>query len=109
MLTIGPYVSYTWLCIIGMIVACVFLGTFAFMPESPYYLMKVRDRKNAEKNLRILSSNSVDNKFIEDRLTEIDYTVKHDMENKGTLWEFFTNPQYLKVIMIMTGNIGIFC
>lgn len=79
------------------------------MPESPYYLMKVRDRKNAEKNLRILSSNSVDNKFIEDRLTEIDYTVKHDMENKGTLWEFFTNPQYLKVIMIMTGNIGIFC
>ncbi|KAI4456965.1 sugar transporter-like [Holotrichia oblita] len=102
-LAIGPYVSYTWLAIIGMIVASVFLGTFVFMPESPYYLMKVHDRDNAEKNLRTLSSNTVDDKFIEDRLNEIEYTVTQDMENKGNLWQFLTNPQYRKVIMIMTG------
>ncbi|KAI4456966.1 sugar transporter [Holotrichia oblita] len=102
-LTIGPYVSYTWLAIIGMIVASFFLGTFVFMPESPYYLMKVHDRDNAEKNLRILSSNTVDDKFIEDRLHEIESTITQDMENKGNLWQFLTNPQYRKVIIIMAG------
>ncbi|GJQ83656.1 hypothetical protein Trydic_g14366 [Trypoxylus dichotomus] len=102
-LTAGPYVSYTWLGIIAAIPPATFVITFSFMPESPYYLMKIDDRSNAEKNLRTLSSKAVDDKFVQERLSEIEYSVKEDMENKTTFWEFVSKEEYRKTIYIMIG------
>lgn len=73
------------------------------MPESPYYLMKTNKREKAEKNLRLLSSNLVDDKFITSRLDDIEICVQKDMENKTTIWEFMTNKEYRKAIIIIAG------
>ncbi|KAI4456956.1 sugar transporter-like [Holotrichia oblita] len=102
-LCIGPYVSYTVLAIVCAIIPIIFVALYVFMPESPYYLVKINQKEQAEKNLRILSSNLVDDKFITDRIMEIERSVEEDMKNKTTLWEFMTNSEYRMAIIIMFG------
>lgn len=103
-LCVGPYVSYTVLAVVCAILPIIFVGLYVFMPESPYYLVKVNQKEEAEKNLRILSSDLVDDKFIRDRITEIEKSVEEDMQNKTTLWEFMTNSDYRMAIFIMLGK-----
>lgn len=45
--SIGPFVSYLWLCVLCGILTVVFFMTFIFMPESPYYLVLKDDLKGA--------------------------------------------------------------
>lgn len=103
MLCIGPYLSYRNLAFVAAVVPAIFLATFVFMPESPYYLVKRKKYKEAEKNLRILTSNSVDDKYVANRMAEIETCVEDDMRNKTTVWEFVSNPDYRKAIVIIFG------
>ncbi|KAI4456963.1 sugar transporter-like [Holotrichia oblita] len=102
-LCVGPYVSYQTLSLIGVILPILFLLSFSFMPESPFYLVKKNRIKEAEQNLRVLSSKTVDDKFIANRLNEIKYCIDEDMKNKATVWEFLSNPMYRKPMIILFG------
>lgn len=103
-LSIGPYVSYRILAIIAAIMPLVFISLYFFMPETPYYLVKMNRIEEAEENLKILSSNLVDQKFIKGRIAEIQKSIEDDMQNKSTVWEFFTNKDYRMAIIIIFGS-----
>ncbi|KAG8227209.1 hypothetical protein J437_LFUL003415 [Ladona fulva] len=49
--TVGPYVSYHVLAGLNLAFPIVFLVSFFFMPESPYYLLAKNKRDEAEKAL----------------------------------------------------------
>ncbi|KAK9727493.1 Sugar transporter [Popillia japonica] len=102
-LCVGPYASYNVLAIVCSSLPLLFVCTYAFMPESPYYLVKVKRNEEAERNLRILSSKSADDKFIERSLMEIEQSIEEDMKNKTTIWEFLSNKDYRAAILIMLG------
>ncbi|KAI4456984.1 sugar transporter-like [Holotrichia oblita] len=102
-LCIAPYVSYRDLALIGAILPALFLFTFIFMPESPYYFIKNNKDEKAKESLRVLSSKSVDDKFITNRLNEIRCCIQEDMKNKTTFWEFLSNPIYRKPMIILFG------
>lgn len=86
------------------IIPVVFLACFAFLPESPYYLMKVNNRSEAENSLKILSSNTAGATFIHKRVNEIEKCVQEDMNNKANLWEFVSNKDYRNGIIIIFGK-----
>lgn len=46
---LGPYVSYNSLAILSLLVPLVFLATFTFMPESPYFLVMQQENHKAFK------------------------------------------------------------
>ncbi|XP_031355304.1 facilitated trehalose transporter Tret1-like [Photinus pyralis] len=96
-LTVGPYVSYealTWSC---SGVSVIFLFTFAFMPESPYYRAKKGDEVGAKKNLSRLSG--IGN--LDDQLQEIKFTIEHDFNNKGSCLDLITKKDYLFPLAIL--------
>ncbi|KAK9727528.1 Sugar transporter [Popillia japonica] len=103
MLCVGPYVSYQFLSLVGAILPTLFLLTFSFMPESPFYLVKNNRITEAEQTLRTLSRKTADDKFIANRLNEIKSCIEEDMKNKGTFWEFVSNPIYRKPMIILLG------
>ncbi|KAK9727498.1 Sugar transporter [Popillia japonica] len=79
MLCVGPYVWYQFLSLIGAILPALFLLSFPFMPESPFYLVKNNRITEAEQTLRTLSRKSADDKFIANRLNEIKSCIEEDM------------------------------
>ncbi|KAK5640741.1 hypothetical protein RI129_009288 [Pyrocoelia pectoralis] len=101
--SVGPFVSYLALALTCAIFPVLFIIAFAFMPESPYYLIKVNKQEMAKNNLIRLSSNSATMDFIDSRLKEIQATVDYDMRNRANVWELFTNKLYRKSVIVITG------
>lgn len=85
-------------------VPIIFFITFIFMPESPYYLIRINNKDGARKNLKRLSKNSDPTKVIEDRLQEIEKIVMHDLQNPSTPKELFTNRENHKPLFIIAGT-----
>lgn len=71
---------------INLLLPVTFFFTFIFLPESPYYYMKVERIERAETSLIRLRSDDVRNE-----LKNIETNVQEDMKNPGTwsdlLWE----------------------
>ncbi|XP_049957627.1 facilitated trehalose transporter Tret1-like [Schistocerca serialis cubense] len=57
---IGPFVSYTTLAAIGLSATLLFLVTFFWAPESPYYLLAKGRDEDAENSLRRLRDDNSD-------------------------------------------------
>ncbi|KAF2905994.1 hypothetical protein ILUMI_00182, partial [Ignelater luminosus] len=102
-LCVGPFVSYEALALSCSVLPIAFAIIFYFMPESPYFLIKVGKKDEARKNLIRLSGNNTSAKTIEDRLDEIESVVEYDMQNRSTLWEFLSKEEYRKSLIVMTG------
>ncbi|KAF2887566.1 hypothetical protein ILUMI_18607, partial [Ignelater luminosus] len=102
-LCVGPFVSYEALALSCSVLPIVFAVIFYFMPESPYFLIKVGKKDLARKNLIRLSGNNTSAKAIEDRLNEIESVVEYDMQNRSTLWEFLSKQEYRKSLIVMAG------
>ena len=101
--SVGPFISYialAWSCAIFPV---LFMITYAFMPESPYYLIKSNRYDLAKKNLITLSRNSASSEFINSRLREIQATVDYDMKNRANVWELVTNKLYRRSMIVITG------
>lgn len=107
-LAIGPFVSYTVLAIVCAMFPLICICSFYFMPESPYYLVKVGDIPSAKENINKLSSKIEKEARRKDRLLEIENTIQNDMVNKTSFFEFPLNPLYRKSLFIMTGKIHIY-
>lgn len=107
-LCVGPFVSYEALALSCSVLPIVFAIIFYFMPESPYFLIKVGRKDAARENLIRLSGNNTPSKTIEDRLTEIESVVEYDMQNRSTLWEFLSKQEYRKSLIVMAGEMFLF-
>lgn len=108
-LTIGPFVSYTVLAISCSILPVIFLTLFYFMPESPYYLIKIGQRDAARQSLITLSKDNRSKEDIEEQLREIEKTVEYTNQYKSTLWELLSKKEYRKSVIVIIGTIKRYC
>nr|XP_012136196.1 PREDICTED: facilitated trehalose transporter Tret1-like [Megachile rotundata] len=99
---IGPYVSYEVLAYSCAIIPAIFLLTFSFMPESPYYLlMKNRDQE-AIHSLKSLKRYATQDQLEED-LEQMQKTMIRDLSDKGHFWDLFNTPGNRKAVLISFG------
>lgn len=96
---IGPYVSVKLMAWLGLIPSAVFVGTFIWFPESPYYLLGKSEIQKAKRSLSLLrQSNDVD-----EELERMAIAVKKSQENKGTFNELFFNKGNRMSLIIILG------
>ncbi|KAF5270560.1 hypothetical protein FQR65_LT05458 [Abscondita terminalis] len=95
--TIGPLVSYDTLAKICAVVPMIFLVTSYFIPESPYYLVKINQLQAAEKALNYLTGTT----NTEEWLKEIESTIRNDGTSNLKLTELFYERNHQKAFMIV--------
>lgn len=96
--SIGPYVSVRLMAWLAIIPAGIFVSTFIWLPESPYYLIGKNEQENAKKSLsRLRQRDDVD-----EELERMSVAVQKSQENKGTFHElFFNKGNRMSLIIIM--------
>lgn len=95
---IGPYVTMRTLAGINMILPILFVITFIFLPESPYYYLKFERSERAERSLRKLRSGD-----IRLELKNIEISVQEDMKNRGTWSDLISEATNRKALWISLG------
>lgn len=95
---IGPFVSMKTLATINLSIPIMFVLTFAWLPESPYYYAQNGQMDKAEQSLRRLRDGDVRNE-----LKEIEYNIQEDMRNKGSWGDLFIDPSNRKTLWIILG------
>lgn len=96
---IGPYVSYQTLAYVSLSVPIVFLVSFIFMPESPYYLIMVDKISDAEKSLNWLRG---EDQTICVELQEIKESVENEMKNNLSSWrDLFATSVDTRIFIIV--------
>lgn len=98
---VGPYVSYQTLAYASLAVPIVFLISFVFVPESPYYLIMVGKFDDAEKSLSWLRG-TTQHAVISEELQEIKDSVEEEMKNSGSSWkELFATSVDIRIFIIV--------
>ncbi|XP_028144669.1 facilitated trehalose transporter Tret1-like [Diabrotica virgifera virgifera] len=95
---VAPYIPYYAHCTLGAILACLELGIFPFMPESPYFLVFKGKHEEAKKSLEWLRPEGAD---VETELNEINAAIERQKTEKDKIWDLFIVPSYRKGIIIM--------
>ncbi|GBP62351.1 Facilitated trehalose transporter Tret1 [Eumeta japonica] len=95
---IGPYVKMHTLASINLILPILFVVTFIFMPESPYYYLRFERTERAERSLRRLRQGD-----IRTELKSIEINVQEDMRNRGTWCDLVRVPTNRKSLWISLG------
>lgn len=103
---IGPFVSYMVLNFAILAIPLVFLATFFFFPESPYYLIMKGKEEKARKSL--MAYRHVTNKDDERRtsldkeLTSMTKRVERDMKSKGRFIDLVATSGNRKALLIIS-------
>ncbi|CAA9996542.1 unnamed protein product [Nesidiocoris tenuis] len=92
----GPYVSYNSLAGASGFFCILFYLTFTFMPETPYYLVKMKKIEKAREALFWLRG---DNPDVDVELKNIENAVAQQMANKGTLKDLFATRGNRKAVV----------
>ncbi|XP_049780270.1 facilitated trehalose transporter Tret1-like [Schistocerca cancellata] len=100
---VGPFVSYTTLAIIGMVTPLVAVACFAWMPESPYYLLAVGKDAAAEKSLRWLRDPDRD---IMSELRQMKKAVEESRLNEPSVLDLFRSRRCRRALAI---SLGVVC
>ncbi|XP_077300010.1 facilitated trehalose transporter Tret1-like [Arctopsyche grandis] len=100
--TVGPFVSYTTLNIICLLVPITFFIACTWIPESPYYYLKIDKFDEAGKEMMKLKSLKT-METIENDLIQIQKHVKRDMEKKTSVVELLKKKEYRKAVIILAG------
>ncbi|KAK9501581.1 hypothetical protein O3M35_012280 [Rhynocoris fuscipes] len=79
---VGPWSSYHVLIIVSAIPAILFVATFFYFPESPYYLLLKERKADAIESLRWYRGNIAPS-AAETELSEIQKNVEESKANKG--------------------------
>uniref|UniRef100_A0A1B6C7Q8 Major facilitator superfamily (MFS) profile domain-containing protein n=1 Tax=Clastoptera arizonana TaxID=38151 RepID=A0A1B6C7Q8_9HEMI len=95
---IGSVVSYTNFAIILGTIPVIFIVCFAFMPESPYYYLMIKNPESAKKSLMWLREG--DEEKILGELAKISKAIDLEMEHKGNIKELFSTRGNRKALLI---------
>lgn len=91
------YQNFAWA---NLALSVFFVVTFAFMPESPYFLLMKNREADAAKSLAWLyGEGSVEG--IKDELKQVKESVEEDMRTRGTWWDLFMTPSDRKALLIL--------
>lgn len=85
--SIGPYVAVNIFPYILIIPILIFIGSFIWLPDSPYYLVAKKNDEAATKSLQWLRGR----KNVTEEFQQIEIAVKKAQENEGTFKELFSN------------------
>lgn len=99
---IGPFVSYNCLAYSCSIILVVFILTFCWMPESPYYLLMRNREVSAMDSLRRLKIYATKDELEED-MEQMQKTVIRDLTDRGHIWDLFYTPGNRKAVLISFG------
>ncbi|KAK4874948.1 hypothetical protein RN001_014308 [Aquatica leii] len=99
--SVGPFISFTVFSISCSMFPLLFIFLFAFMPETPYYLVKKGNSESALKSIKQLSRKDLSEDAINLRLQEIKDFVNRDVENKIYLKDLVLNQIYRKAFLIV--------
>ena len=77
--SIGPFVSFLWLNILCSVLPIIFLLTFSFMPESPYYEVMKGNTKAAKRSLMRLRGKSQEQIEEELKILQVGSCILHEM------------------------------
>ncbi|GAB0095590.1 facilitated trehalose transporter Tret1 [Sergentomyia squamirostris] len=92
---IGPYVSMSLLAWLLMILPALFILTFIWLPESPYFHLLKNHPEKAEKSLQWLRNTD----DVKEELHRMDEFVKKVEANKGTVKELFSKGNRRSLII----------
>ena len=94
---IGPYVSIEVLAYILLVPTIIFLVTFFWLPESPYFLVGQAKHDDATKSLQWLRARD----DVKDELNMISESVRKAKENRGSFKELFVDGNRRSLIIIL--------
>lgn len=92
---IGGYNSVKSTALISLVFPLLFMCSFAFAPESPYYYMMKGDREKAGRALIALRRTNQ----IETELVQLEMDVKRQMSESGTWGDLFTIKSNRKALI----------
>lgn len=95
----GPYISYSMLAVICGSIPVLFFIVFSYMPESPYYLLMVKNKTEARKSLRWLRGDKVEIE-LESELNQIEKAVEIQTRTKATIVDVFADPVNFRASLI---------
>ncbi|XP_033230937.1 facilitated trehalose transporter Tret1-like [Belonocnema kinseyi] len=99
--TVGAYLPYQMMNVAVISILIPFFLTFAFVPESPYYL-SIKNRKEEAKRTIIKLKGTNDPEIVNSELMRINQTVKETKENeKWALWDLFSREGNRKSLLIV--------
>ncbi|XP_054279169.1 facilitated trehalose transporter Tret1-like [Macrosteles quadrilineatus] len=96
---VGPYVSYSELAMSCAILTFLFIVSFAFIPESPYYLLMHGKEEQAYKSLNWLRGSS-GNASVNDELHKMKEAMNKQLMNKGSFKDVWNNKGNRKAFII---------
>ncbi|XP_014234032.1 facilitated trehalose transporter Tret1-like [Trichogramma pretiosum] len=99
---IGPFVSYEWLAYSCIVIPIVFLATFIWMPESPYYLIIKNRRRDAERSLTSLKR-YMSKDDLEEDMDQMQKTVIRDLSDRGQIWDLFNTRGNRRAVFVSFG------
>ncbi|XP_031354362.1 facilitated trehalose transporter Tret1-like isoform X2 [Photinus pyralis] len=99
-LAVGPFVEYKTLSFMCAAVPILFATTFVFLPESPYFLLRSGRGAESKRSLRRLLSNDVDDTTIDERIKEIEATIRSEVTHKFNVIHIFSRKQFRFAIFI---------
>lgn len=95
--SIGPYVSYNNFALILLTIPIIFIVTFIWLPESPYYLVSKQMEYKAIKSLKWLRGHS----YVTEEYIQIQEAINKSNENKGSFKELFSKGNFKSLTIVM--------
>ncbi|KAI5716321.1 hypothetical protein M8J76_004599 [Diaphorina citri] len=99
-LCVGPYIHYQGLNIILAIIPIIFLATFTFIPETPYYHVMNNNPTGAKNSLQWYKG-SGESDDLEGILDEIVTSTNENMKNKSGYGELVSKKPYRRALIIV--------
>lgn len=103
-LSTGPFISFKALAVVCGCIPLLAFILFCYMPESPYYLVKIGKIDEARESLIRLSKRTETMENIERKIKEIEYTLAQDSQNKSSLYDILTKREYRRCMTIILGK-----
>lgn len=97
--SIGPYVTYDHYAYISATIPVIFLLTFSWMPESPYFLLMRNREEDALEALTWLRAE--DNFTIQQELLVMKQSVREEMLNKVSWKDLWATPADRRALLII--------
>lgn len=94
---VGPLVSYRTLNTMSIVVPILYCLVVAWIPESPYYLLKKKRRAEAAVCLRWFRGDG----DVGAEVQQMEIIVTKEMENKSSFRELFANRKDVRALMIV--------
>lgn len=94
---LGPYLSYITFNIVTLILPVVFLSTFIWIPESPYFLLVVRREENAAASLKWLRNS----KNINEELNLMNKCLKQEQDDNRSWRDLISTKADIKALLIV--------